>query len=169
MYDANRVESYEISIDLTEDEEGYAVTFTPDADWLLSEEREYPIVIDPTIAQITTTFTINTTTVSSINPNPSMYGWGSFRVGRSSAYQNMRSVLKFALPSTITESDMVIDARIEAEILFCSGPSGEKITINAHEITGNIVLSENLTWEDLEGNYSAKVLDSQTLDISSIQ
>ena len=49
MYDAADDISFDIEINVEETEEGYRVTFTPNAEWLNADERVYPIVIDPTV------------------------------------------------------------------------------------------------------------------------
>lgn len=51
MYDSseNTEYSYDIETKLSEYEEGYLLTLIPDNDWINSEERVYPIMIDPEV------------------------------------------------------------------------------------------------------------------------
>lgn len=51
MYDSseNSEYSYDIETRLSEYEEGYLLTLIPDNDWINSEERVYPIMIDPEV------------------------------------------------------------------------------------------------------------------------
>lgn len=49
MYDANGVESYEVEMLLTENGGNYLLTLTADEEWINSSEREFPVVIDPTV------------------------------------------------------------------------------------------------------------------------
>lgn len=49
MFDDIYELSYDIEIALEETEYGYTVTFYPDQEWLNSDERVYPITIDPTV------------------------------------------------------------------------------------------------------------------------
>ena len=51
MYDSASELSEDIGVELTPLGNGqYAITLTPDADWLNSPDRVYPIVIDPDVA-----------------------------------------------------------------------------------------------------------------------
>ncbi|MCL2023854.1 MAG: hypothetical protein FWG82_05725, partial [Oscillospiraceae bacterium] len=50
MSDAAMAHSYDIVEILTEVEGGYLLTLIPDAEWLNSPDRVYPIVIDPTVS-----------------------------------------------------------------------------------------------------------------------
>ncbi len=49
MYDNIYEISYDIKINIEKTEDGYKITFSPDLNWLNSEDREYPITIDPTV------------------------------------------------------------------------------------------------------------------------
>ncbi len=49
MYDNIYEISYDIKINIEKMEDGYRITFSPDLNWLNSEDREYPITIDPTV------------------------------------------------------------------------------------------------------------------------
>ncbi len=49
MYDANGEESYEIEMSLAENDDNYLLTLTADETWLNNSEREFPVIIDPTI------------------------------------------------------------------------------------------------------------------------
>lgn len=47
MFDAAGAESFDISVEVEQNEENCTITFTPDAAWLNASERVYPITIDP--------------------------------------------------------------------------------------------------------------------------
>lgn len=49
MYDDLYELSYDIKIAILEVENGYKITFYPDLNWLNSEERVYPITLDPSV------------------------------------------------------------------------------------------------------------------------
>lgn len=50
MFDSNNVISSNIEVDLTSNPDGtYTLTYTPDAEWLGSRDRKYPVTIDPDI------------------------------------------------------------------------------------------------------------------------
>lgn len=49
MYDANGEESYNVEMSLTENGDNYLLTLVADETWLNNSEREFPVVIDPTV------------------------------------------------------------------------------------------------------------------------
>ena len=50
MYDSNKEESYEITVTVEQTDSGYIFTYSPSREWLDSEERVYPVTIDPTVS-----------------------------------------------------------------------------------------------------------------------
>ncbi|MBQ2043123.1 MAG: RHS repeat protein, partial [Firmicutes bacterium] len=164
MEDAEGAWSKDIQIELSEEAEGYAVTVYPSSEWLLSPERTYPIVIDPTIAQRTSTSILRATTVTSVSTYDPQYICGTQHVGKDGAYYGkMRVALQFDLPTQVTEADMVIDAGIIVKQRGYSGASGGTVTVNAHRMTTTAVINWNFKWATLNGHYEDTVLDSQTM------
>ena len=53
MYDSNKAYSEDIKMDIEETNNGFEITLTPDKNWINSEERVYPIIIDPTAGSST--------------------------------------------------------------------------------------------------------------------
>jgi len=49
MYDANGEESYDVEMSLTQNGNNYLLTLTADETWINSNERAFPVVIDPTV------------------------------------------------------------------------------------------------------------------------
>jgi RHS repeat-associated protein len=168
MEDAEHEVSSALSLSLEKYRNIYTVTITPDMEWLLSSERAYPVVIDPTITQVYDNSTVDNTSVNSNNASSNaMYQYGALYVGReSSSYGHLRSAFKFTLPSGITESDMILSAYARLTVKQFSGSSG--FTINAHQITANIPLI-NMNWWDLNSNYSSTVLDSVAIPAAQNQ
>ena len=155
MEDAEGEDSGSITMALEEGPEGeYAVTIFPDPGWLLSEERVFPITIDPTVLQYTNKTNLDTCTVYSNGPGTNLYNYGNLMTGKeASSYLNMRAAVRFTLPSVIKESDMVIDATIS---LMQRGFNASSATypcwINAYPITSNIAMN-SLTWNNLNGHF----------------
>ena len=49
MFDSNGISTDDINVSLENTNDStYTLTYTPDYDWLSSEERVYPVTIDPT-------------------------------------------------------------------------------------------------------------------------
>ncbi|MCL2512383.1 MAG: DNRLRE domain-containing protein, partial [Oscillospiraceae bacterium] len=74
MYDAEYDTSYDIVIEIDETEDGYRIIFTPDAEWLNSDERVYPIVIDPVVTSPTNTANAHDTYVYEGGGNTGWFG-----------------------------------------------------------------------------------------------
>ncbi len=49
MYDANGTKSYDIDMSLVEKDGKYIMTLQADAEWINAVEREFPVIIDPTV------------------------------------------------------------------------------------------------------------------------
>ena len=120
-----------------------------DSEWLLAEDRAYPVIVDPTIKKKLTNSSVDNTSVNKANPNSTaMYQYGALYVGReASSYGSLRGAFKFALP-TIDESNMVIAASITLSQLNFYGSGTNYIRVNP--ITANLPLS-SLTWNKLNG------------------
>ncbi|MBR5796046.1 MAG: DNRLRE domain-containing protein, partial [Erysipelotrichaceae bacterium] len=120
-----------------------------DSEWLLAEDRVYPVIVDPTIKKKLTNSSVDNTSVNSARPTSNaMYQYGALYVGReSSSYNNLRGAFKFTLP-TIDESNMVISSSITLSQLNYYG-SGN-VYVRVASINENLPLS-SLTWNKLNG------------------
>ena len=83
MEDAATEEDGDITLSLKEKSEGYIVTIYPDSEWLLSEDRVYPVIIDPTIVQYADVTHLDTCSVYSNSPNSNLYNYGNLLLGRA--------------------------------------------------------------------------------------
>ncbi|MCF0110786.1 MAG: RHS repeat protein, partial [Erysipelotrichaceae bacterium] len=144
---------------------GYRISVIADETWLLSPERSFPVIIDPTITSTQRATNSNNTSVNSAHPDSSaMYQYGAVYVGRESgSYEKLRGVFTVTLP-TLTESDRVTEASIFLTQLNYYG-SGS-MTVKVHPITKNLSLS-TLTWNKLKGNYESIVADAQVVNNST--
>ncbi len=96
MYDSSGAVSYEVIYQLSETKDGgYALKITADTQWLSSDERVYPVTIDPTVyAQ-----TINKDShVSHNNPSTNFGNWQYLRVQNDNNDQCF-GLLKIDMPS----------------------------------------------------------------------
>ena len=166
MEDAAQEESGEIELRLKEGQEGYILTVLPGSEWFLSEERTYPIVIDPTITQYADITHLDTCTVYSKTPTSNLYNYGNLMLGKeASAYLKMRALVRFDLPASMTITDVVVDATL---LLTQRGyePTNSPYHVYAdvHKITSNISMS-SATWNLLNGNYdSTRVIENRATD-----
>ena len=152
MYDANLEYSENVALTLKANE----LIVTVDEEWLNDKERQYPIIIDPTIE---TSVDKNAMEIVSIRSNAASTTNAFMRVGSSSTNYN-RSLLKFTLPA-LDSGDQVIDARL-AVLNFQDNipgytsynPPSRSIVVNVHKITSNWVQDVNLTtWATMANNH----------------
>ena len=166
MEDSSLVDSGEIEIRLEESQDGFILTILPGNEWLLSEERVYPVVIDPTIVQYSDVTHLDTCTVYSQSPNSRMYNYGNLLLGReASSYQKMRALVRFDLPASMTITDVVIDSTLYlTQRGYEPTNSPYHVYADVHKITSNISMS-TATWNLLNGNYdSTRVYENRATD-----
>lgn len=98
MYDANGAESYDIELSIKENGDEYVVTVEADSTWLNNNEREFPVVIDPTWSapnsKIQDVYVINGTFANSPRSNTEI------RAGRNLT-NTVRSYIKLTLPTNL--------------------------------------------------------------------
>ena len=146
------------------EENVYSIRLTLDSDWLLSEERVFPVTIDPSLVYLVGgTGVFSCSTCYSASPNASVHT--ELSVGRSGSEQNFRAVFRLNSLPSLTEAETVIDARMSFVAVTYStlgqshlGP----VTVNFHPLTESVNIS-NITWNTLSGKYSDIVTDSETV------
>ena len=142
MYDANGISSDSVEMQITETKKGFQIVIIPNVEWINSNERAFPITIDPTIITEQSASSIKDTTgvdypktdqlYNALEAN-SNYLW--LKVGKfygTEAY----SLVYVPLPSDISESCRILEAKMNL-ICYRAGIStaSSNLTITAHEIT----------------------------------
>ena len=105
--------SGDVEVELTGKDGTYILTYLPDTQWLASEERQWPVILDPVVTAESNAFTIEDVTIYERNA-ASDYTGISLAVGKTYDYGISRVFLKYkddALPA-ITSSDVVIAANL---------------------------------------------------------
>ena len=124
-----------------------------DSEWLLSEERAYPVYVDPTIVDELDRSEIKTTSVYSASPNSTqLYSYGGMIVGKeASAYGKVRGALRFELPPLDKDpSLMVVEATITLSQLNYGGNG-----VTVYPVMGKLLTNtemKHLTWNIFAGN-----------------
>ena len=160
MYDSNNVYSYDVEYNLSEKNNGkYEITVVADEAWLQSEERAYPVVVDPVITTKQKKSAIATTFVSSGYASTNMNNMQDLYIGVESAnYKKCRTLVKFALPS-LNKGDMVVQASLAFfmhGVSFYTSSMPDK-EINVHKITENWDAS-TVKWNN-QPDYDSVVTD----------
>ncbi|QPQ35658.1 DNRLRE domain-containing protein [Lysinibacillus sp. JNUCC-52] len=159
MYDSYKPEGYQ-SVDeiqsVPEEAKSYLLTLSyevigqdlfvylaPDANWLNSEDRVYPITIDPAIVRLQTSANMEDTTIRSAAPTQT--GGNDFELGVGTAVggNTVRSLLKFDL-SAVPSSTTIVSA--DLNLWFSSTNNNSPIAINLHNLTS--------TWEENQASWT---------------
>lgn len=156
MYDTNDIYSYNISYKLNKIENKYFLELLLDSEWLLAENRAYPVVIDPTITNSASDSNVYDTYIYSGDANVDRNSQDNLKVGIDSNNIVYRTLLKFNLP-TIGTGSQIIDANVQL-IGYPSYSSDwkEYSYIDVHEMTSD--WDENTAnWDNLNDKYNSRI------------
>ncbi|MBO4537841.1 MAG: hypothetical protein J5694_03130 [Erysipelotrichaceae bacterium] len=165
MIDEAGASSSDLSLVLEKQDDGsFLVKLLSDLAWLSSEDRVFPITIDPSLAYLIGGYgCLEASTVYSASPNATENY--NIAVGRNYAQDNVRALFKLDSLPTLAESETVIDARVSFVVRLYSAYSSSHqgpVTINLHPLTQSLNLS-TATWNTLQGKFSSIVTDSETI------
>ena len=163
MYDSAGAISGGVEYMLEEAGEGSSLlTISADMDWMLSDEREYPVVIDPVTETSRNRSTIEDAFVSEAEPGNSEFGsHGRVYVGRSHPYERIRGLVRFTSLPDLGEGALIYKAVLNMYQYGYSAGTASSFNVTAHEITGP--WSENgVTWNNQPG-HAAAALDYETV------
>ncbi len=130
LYDATYEFSEDIQIQLEKTENGYLLTYVLPQEWLADEARSYPVVLDPVIQPVSSTFTINDQTVAE---NRDMnYQWGYIAVGKilSPNSGRERIFIMFNNLPTLTSADVVVSSTMT----FLTSTVNYGMAVEAHQV-----------------------------------
>ena len=157
--------SEEVAIEITElKNKKMTVTMEASEEWLSSEERVYPVILDPVVFTKTAKSAIDTTFVASGTASTNYSGKLELLVGKeSSTYKNCRTLVKFTLPE-LNPGDMVVDADLNLYLYAMDfyASTTPDLQVNAHLLTGSWSLS-SVTWNN-QPDYDTTILDYNYLE-----
>lgn len=142
MYDAEGTMCHDVILNYEGSVDESRVTIVPDKEWLMAEERVYPVVIDPMTETSKTPDNIEDTYIftggndSSEDPNK-VYAFGSVVVGRSNGIGKSRALLRFKNLPDIGKGSIIYAATMYIWQYQYSTYGIERLPIMAHEVTGN--------------------------------
>lgn len=139
-----RTYSTKVRQELTRDGKSWKVTITPDTRWLASKDRQYPVVIDPTITIAPTPSGSQDVMVLSDQPTTNFNTSWKLSAGRASSTANARSLIKFPL-NEIPSGTNIDSARLEMYFDQAHTTGANDVTIGAYRATG--------TWDELSATW----------------
>lgn len=123
--------SFNLSLDVREEEDTLFVDLRPDMEWLNSDERIYPIVIDPTLSRFQGDAVTTDTIIRS--GFPTQVGGLDTEIGVGRATTNVvRSLVRFDLSSIPRASD-VLSADLNMYLSSTNGPA--PIDVSVHRVS----------------------------------
>ncbi|WP_406272412.1 DNRLRE domain-containing protein [Streptomyces sp. NBC_00191] len=126
--------STKVSQKLSRDGKNWKLTLAPDAKWLAAKERQYPVVIDPTITVAPNAATSQDTMVLSDQPSTNFNTTWKLSAGKTDT-GIARSLIKF--PLTEVPAGVKVDAaRLEMYYDQAHTTNGNAVTLEAHRATG---------------------------------
>lgn len=144
MFDAKAVQCDDIQVELTPVEGGYSYKLVPNKDWMTSKERQFPIIVDPTVRSEQSTTAAHCSYVKESMPTTTFKSETSMRVGEASASANVPAtqygLAKINLPS-LGSGNYVVGAYLSLT------PVGDE---TGYSWQSSKVLYPNLYW-----NYSS--------------
>ncbi|MEU7036169.1 DNRLRE domain-containing protein [Streptomyces sp. NPDC046237] len=116
------------------DGKGWKLTITPDAKWLAAKERQYPVVIDPTITITPIASASEDTMVLSDQPAVNFNNTWKLSVGKTDTGIS-RSLIKFPL-NEVPAGVKVDAARLSLYYDQAHTTNGNVVALEAHRATG---------------------------------
>ncbi|MBR5474720.1 MAG: DNRLRE domain-containing protein, partial [Lachnospiraceae bacterium] len=167
MYDANGAYSDAVSYNIThQNGKKYTLTVTVDADWVNTDERAFPVTVDPTVDVIAKCKSTEDTYITQNAPTLNSYSRAEVLAGY---YGNNTSLECHALvcPTdfpVLPESSVIIDAEIRL-MHMTNGTEYGSVTIAAKEIAAQWN-SKTVTW-NTKPTYGNIIYDYVTVDGST--
>lgn len=100
--ESNNIQCYDIDISLEKCQNGYLMSYTPSKEWILSEERNFPVIIDPDIYVYNNIYTY---TLSESEPTAPITG-EKLKIGGKN-YNHYNALVSILMPSSLFSSDWI--------------------------------------------------------------
>ena len=172
MYDSNHEYSNDIQVQLTSIKNGYRYILAPSQSWLRDSEREYPVVIDPTIVtEIDSSACMEAAQVYERYPDRP-YGQQSFMYAGSmfddyDTYNEYRSLIKLNLPEMVlAPNTIIVNATLVLTPHAQYNNSDGSLQVNLHNNTESWS-ENNVTW-NTKPAYDSQVADYAVVAASPI-
>ena len=158
MFDNKKSYSESIKYEIEKHKNEYEIRMILDKEWINSNDREYPIIIDPTITGIEDVDSVIDTYIFSGDENTATYNQNKLLVGTDENNVSYRSLLKFNLPVIPTGYRMV-----NAQLFLYSVPEYGEYAFNDKKICVHKINKQwdvdSVNWFDMNDGYNEKIYD----------
>lgn len=142
LEDAAGVRSDDVAVAMTRDAQGILLTVTPDATWLASPARKFPVIIDPTITPGAST---DCSIISGSSATTNYCSDSLLKVGYDGT-KTYRSILKFDV-SSIPAQSTVFSSYVATSTT--GSTTGTTLTTTANRLTR--AFTSSATWNTYNG------------------
>jgi RHS repeat-associated protein len=135
--------NFDVQVTLTQSGSQYILTYLLPQQWLASEERSWPVILDPVVEASITLANIEDQTVSSktyLEPD-----WGMVQVGYYPSEGITRTFLMYNELPALTSSDVVVSASVNLYLLQTFNDSHE---VEVHKVNGPWQ-EDTITWSNM--------------------
>ena len=147
-------------------EDTYRFTYVPDRQWLQSEDRAWPVVLDPVTCATSSAGTIEDTYTRSGYPTYNYYRYSYIYTGYYSAStKNVRGFVQHNATPTLSSGDVVVKSELYMTGRIYKGSGA--IQVNAYAVTEE--WDASTTKWNTQPDAEAEVLDFQLVDSSSYE
>lgn len=135
----NNVKSYDIDISLEKYENGYLMSYIANKEWILSEERNFPVIIDPDVYVYDNIYTY---TLSEKYPTTPITGETLKIGGDGRVKDRYKALVSVPFPSSLFSSDQisVVDAKLYMYFNSYSDPNVQR------GLRSSALLSRYMPW-----------------------
>ena len=144
LVDADNQYNHDIQVSLTGMGSIYTLSYILPTSWLASQERSWPVVLDPVVIANLSDSNIQDTTVISARPYEANYMRSTLQIGYSAADGISQIYLGFKNLPTLTSSDVIVKAVVSLNKIG-TGTSTVPATVHKVNTTWQV---EGLCWSN---------------------
>ncbi len=158
--------SYDITLKTRKENNTLWIDLIPDAKWLQDKERQYPIVIDPTIVRIQGNSKMEDTTIRKKFPTQTGGNDTELGVGTATDGNVVRSLLKFDV-TPIPEKSIIMSADVSLYLSSTNDPSPINLSMHAMKRSWD---ENTATWNNyaIAGGWTTAGGDFNTTALSTV-
>ena len=149
MYDANGVFSDDVMLSVVSNGDKYTLTVTADAEWINSDDRELPVIVDPSFRLDIGRSQISDTYVDTANPSgaSAVLNYDYFLYVGKNGLGKTRTYIKYDLP-TLPDCSVVTSAAMVFQQYEYDPGTGATNYINAYDCGNNSWDSSTINWNN---------------------
>ena len=164
LVDAGGAYNHDVVVTLTKGESGYVLSYILPSAWMASEDRQWPVVLDPVVNATLTSSNVRDATVASYG-NSESYTDGTIECGYDTTSGIRRIFLMYRNLPALGSSDVIVDASVR--LYKCMTSNGPRL-VTVHKLH-NTWESNTVTWSNYFGTNAASKHDATIDDYEYVQ